>query len=457
MRRTGLLVASLAGGLWGATLPAQPARPGPAAPAGETLYPLKVAPGGRGLVDQSGRPFLLVGDAAWSLIAQLSDQHADAYLADRRQRGFNAVLVNLIEHQFSDSAPRDIYGLAPFTGKVFTTPDDAYFAHADHIIQSAAQKGIVVLLAPVYVGYGCGDQGWAAEMLAASDADMTAWGRFLGQRYAGYDNILWVIGGDADPTSCTPSVKGKLQDVVNGIQQYDTRHPFTAHNVRGMMGITPWTGASWLNVNTTYTSGSEYSAAQTGYAVTPTLPFFLIEAYYENEGAGGSDLRAQSYWTLLSGGFGNVFGNCPIWFFGSSTGDTGCGTMNWRAVLGSQGSLNMEHFHTLFAARHWWSLVPDLSHSVLTSSAGGGHVTAACAADSSSIVAYLPSNSSVTISGACLRDSTMTAWWVNPGNGQATAIGTVSSRTPHTLTAPSSADWVLVVDSPSFGFGQPGG
>jgi Protein of unknown function (DUF4038)/Putative collagen-binding domain of a collagenase len=424
---------------------------------GAYAYPLRVGPTGRHLVDQNGKAFLLVGDAAWSLIAQLTDTAADSYLANRQQLGFDAVLVNLIEHLFSDSAPRDIYGLAPFTGKLFTTPNAAYFAHADHIIQSAAQKGILVLLVPAYTGYGCEDQGWATEMQAASDSDMTAWGRFLGQHYAGYDNIVWVIGGDADPTTCSPSVKGKLQDMVNGILQYDTRHPFTAHNQRDEMGIVPWTGASWLDVNTTYTSSNEYSAAGQAYALTPTLPFFLIEAYYENEGAGAQELRAQSYWTLLAGGFGHVFGNCPIWFFGSRTGDPSCGTFDWRSQLGAQGSLNMEHFQKLFTARHWASLVPDLGHTVVTSSAGGGTVTAACAADSTSIVAYLPSNSSVTVSGACLRDSTMTAWWVNPSNGQATSVGTFSSRSPRTFTTPSGSDWVLVVDSPSSGFGTPGG
>jgi hypothetical protein len=429
------------------------------APPGPYVYPLAVGPTGRYLVDQNGKPFLMVGDAAWSLIAQLADTAADSYLANRQQLGFDAVLVNLIEHQFADNAPADIYGLAPFTGKVFTTPNEAYFAHADYIIQSAAQKGILVLLAPAYVGFGCGDQGWAAEMQAASDADMTAWGQFLGQRYASHDNILWVIGGDADPTSCSPSVKGKLQDVVNGIRQYDTRHPFTAHNVRGMMGITPWTGASWLNVNTTYTNGNDYAQAQTAYAVTPALPFFLIESNYENEGADPQGLRAQSYWTVLSGGFGNVFGNCPIWFFGSTTGQGDCGTLNWRGALGSTGSTNMSHFQKLFTGRHWGSLVPDVSHTVVTSSSGAGTVTAACAADSSSIVAYLPARGSVTISGTCLRDATMNVYWVNPQSGAATSAGTVSSRSPQTLTPPTggAGDWVLVLDSPSFAFAQPGG
>jgi hypothetical protein len=427
-----------------------------APPPGSYVYPLAVGPTGRYLVDQNGKPFLLVGNAAWSLIAQLTDTAADTYLADRQQRGFSAILVNLIEHQLSDSAPADIYGIKPFTGTVFTTPNAAYFAHADHIIQSAAAKGILVVLDPTYLGFGCGSQGWCAEIQAASDADMTAWGQFLGSHYGGYDNIIWVIGGDDDPPA---AVKPKLVDVVNGIRQYDTRHLFTAHNMRTEMAIVPWTGATWLTVNDTYTDGLEYTYAQTAYAVSPAMPFYLIEANYEGEGASPDQNRAQSYWTVLTGGFGHFFGNCPLWGFGTVQSAPFCSGTDWRSALGSQGSQGMTHFGKLFNARHWYGLVPDLAHTVLTSGygSGGSYVTAAYAADSSSIIAYLPSGGTVTVSGSRLRDSTMTAWWVDPSSGAATLVGTVSSRTPQNFTAPSGADWVLVIDSPSFGFATPGG
>ena len=50
----------------------------------------------RYLVDQKGDPFLLQGDAAWSLIvATESDAEVEQYLENRRQKGFNTILVNL--------------------------------------------------------------------------------------------------------------------------------------------------------------------------------------------------------------------------------------------------------------------------------------------------------------------------------------------------------------------------
>ncbi len=147
--------------------------------------------------------------------------------------GFDAILTNLIEHKFAKNAPANIAGAAPFTGKAFATPNEAYFAHADYIIQSAANNGILVLLAPLYLGYNCLDQGWCAEVKAATQAEMYAWGRWVGNRYKNFDNIMWVIGGDTDPSP----VKAKVQAMVDGILSVDTRHPFTAHNARGQTAV----------------------------------------------------------------------------------------------------------------------------------------------------------------------------------------------------------------------------
>ena len=432
--------------------------PPPTPGGGAYLYPLRSEPTGRYLVDQNGTPFFLTGDAAWSLIGQLSDQDADTYLSNRQQLGFTLVLVSLLEHKFSTNAPANIYNIRPFSGKAFTTPNEAYFAHADYVIQSAAQKGIVVLLAPDYLGYGCGDDGWCVETQAATTAEMQAWGHYVGSRYKNYDNIVWVIGGDMAPTP----VLDKMQAMVDGIRSVDTGHPFTAHNARGQMAITPWSGASWLNVNNIYGDGvTDYMAALTAYDVTPTLPFFLIESRYDGEGATAQSLRYQSYGTVLSGGFGHIYGNCPIWNFSAPSARTFCpGAPAWQGQLNNQGALNMFYLRQLFDSRHWYNLVPDVSHVALTEGSGiagqTDYVTAAYGSDGSSLIAYLPTSRTVTVSGSRLAGGSMTAWWYHPGTGIATAIGTYSTTGTRSFTPPASGDWVLVVDGSNFGFPAPG-
>jgi uncharacterized protein DUF4038/collagenase-like protein with putative collagen-binding domain len=425
------------------------------------VYPLKIGPTSRYLVDQKGEPFLLVGDAAWSLIGVLSDSDSDFYLENRKQLGFTAVIVSLIEHTFAPKAPANFYGITPFIGQPFVTPNESYFAHADYIVKSAAAKGIVILLDPLYLGFGCGSQGWCREVQAATTSQLMVWGQYVGNRYKNFDNIIWMIGGDTDPSP----VKDKVQAMVDGIRSMDSRHLFTAHNNVEQMAVTPWAGADWLTLNNVYTySGIAYRSMMDAYSLSPPMPVFLVEAWYENEhGVTESGLRAQSYWTVLSGGFGHVFGNCPIWAFGFANT---CTSKDWKAALNDVGSMGMRHFQALFKSRHWHTLVPDTTQNVLTAGYGTfgtvAHARAACAADGSSILAYLPSSltaqsGSVTVNGSCLNAKTMMAWWYDPSTGMASRIATYSTSGALTLSPPSSdRDWVLVLDSANYSFPPPG-
>ena len=424
--------------------------------------PLVISSNKRYLADQNSKPFFLVGDAAWSLIAQLNKSDADLYLQNRSSLGFDLIMVNLIEHQFATNAPNNFYNVAPFSGTAFqSTPNEAYFANADYIIQSAAQKGIVVLLAPVYLGYDCGGQGWCSEVKAASLAQMLSWGQYVGNRYKNYTNIIWLIGGDTDPSTPT-DVRPKLAQVVAGIQQNNSNPIFTAHNDEEEMAIDPWSGASWLNLNDVYTySTTQYANAKNAYQLSPTIPFFLLETAYENEHSStAQQLRAQSYWTVLSGGFGNIFGNCPIWHFnGDASGSFCLNSIKWKTQLGNQGSLNMKYFAQLFNSRYWYNLIPDFNHKVLTVGYGTNgntdYVTAASASDGSSIIAYLPTSRAVTVNTSSINGTNINVWWYNPSNGSATLNGTYANSGLRTFT-PAAGDWVLVIDNAALNLPTPG-
>ena len=149
-------------------------------------FPLKTAANGRFLTDQKGEPFLVVGDTAWSLIVQLSEDDIDRYLEDRQKRGFNSIIVNLIEHKFSTNPPKTLAGLAPFmTTGDFSTPNPAYFDFAHKVVEKANQRGIVVWLFPSYLGYGGGDEGFFREMKASGKGSLRSYGRFVGKRFRG--------------------------------------------------------------------------------------------------------------------------------------------------------------------------------------------------------------------------------------------------------------------------------
>ena len=137
-------------------------------------YPLRVSPDHRHLVDQNGTPFLIQGDAPWSLISGLTNEEAELYLENRRQKGFNSIIVNLIEHKFR--GPVNRFGEGPFnTPGDFSTPNEKYFQHSDWVIRKAAEKGIQVFLAPIYLGYIGTDEGWIEETLANGPEKCRGW------------------------------------------------------------------------------------------------------------------------------------------------------------------------------------------------------------------------------------------------------------------------------------------
>jgi hypothetical protein len=77
-------------------------------------FPLKLSADRRYLIDQHDQPFLVIGDSPWSLIVEPTPAQVDLYLDDRAAKGFNLLLVNLLEHKFSTQPPKLRDGTPPF-------------------------------------------------------------------------------------------------------------------------------------------------------------------------------------------------------------------------------------------------------------------------------------------------------------------------------------------------------
>ena len=409
----------------------------------------------RYLRNQQMTPHFLLGDSAWSLIAQLSLADAKVYMADRRARGFNALLVSIIEHNYATNAPQNANGDTPFTGTTFTTPREAYFAHVDNVLRAAAAFGITVLLDALYLGYDLND-GWGQEVIAASTADMTSWGQFVGNRYKNFKNIIWVVGGDTDPTS----VASKVRACANGIRDYDKWHLFTSHNGRPSLGTTPWSGSdTWLNLNNIYCDDKPYLQASSAYS--GTLPFFMIEAGYENDtqyGLSVQGLRAQAYWAWLAGACGYIFGNCPLWSLSATPGYcANTSYTDWHSVLNTAGAQDMTRFNNFVNTFAWYVVVPDTAHTTLTSGYGtsgqADYATCARVADGALVLIYMPTNRTMTVDMTKLRGTT-TARWFDPTNGTyaADAASPLSNTGTHNFSRAAANsgganDWVLVLEA----------
>jgi len=66
-------------------------------------WPLRVSASGKYLEDQDGVPFPIVGEAAWSITAQLNPADVIVYLNDRQAKGFTAIMVQRLSSASSQA------------------------------------------------------------------------------------------------------------------------------------------------------------------------------------------------------------------------------------------------------------------------------------------------------------------------------------------------------------------
>ena len=419
-------------------------------------FPLQVSTNNRYLEDQASNSFLMVGDSPWSLMVVPTYAKADEYLSARDTLGFNTILVQLIENEFG--GPANANGDSPFSGTAFQSAENEdYFLFCDSVIDRATALGFTIMLFPAYIGYECGAEGWCAEIQAASVAQMKSWGEYAGNRYKNNPNIIWVISGDAQ-ASLYAGVREKLDSVARGIKLADTVYPnriMTTHNQPWSTAVDDWDGSGgryWLTLNSIYHYDYDwYDEANAVYSVSPTMPFYALENWYEASGdlPSAQELRAQSYWTTLAGGIGHTFGNFPMWYFGAG----------WEASMDDQGSLNMWHYGKLFQSRYWHKLVPDITNTVLTSGYGTGTTlaTAAKASDGSSIIAYSPDSKTLTFDPTTMMGDSVRVYLFNPATGGVTFVG--NEDTGDNFTVATTGERVVVIDSENYDnfFAAPGG
>ena len=425
------------------------------------------------------KPVFITGDDAWSMHVQLSDSDIQFYLSDRAARGFNAIWVALVDNTYSNHPPKDCYGNVPFNGADFTNENPKYWARVGQTLSWAAAQGITVLASPAFVGYGC-KGGYCQSYRNSSTDVLRAYGQFLGDRYKGYPNIIWLIGGDADPADS--NVQSKLDALAKGIKSADTVHLMTTENYRGTSSNDVWAGARWLDLDALYLEPTAIPAkTQTDY-LAGTYPVFMMEDWYEGEHSMTDlEVRMEGYWAVLSGStLGRIFGNYAIWHFSW----TQVMADPWKSQLNAPGSVGQEWLGKLFRSREHWKLIPDIDHAVMTAGYNPRPIwrsaratlrsfvyglpirptsmlsVAARTSDGRTIIAYVPNGNAttITIDMSKVMDTTSRAicWWFNTRDGSSTLIGTFATSGTQKFTPPDANDWVLVVDSLSANLAAPG-
>jgi len=412
----------------------------------------------RYLIEGDGTPTLIISDSPQGMLVAISTSDMATYFSTRAGQGFNAAQVHVIAGAtFGGNADRSTFDdVDPFnTPGDISTPNSTYFARMDTMVRLAYENGITLFLD-------------AAEMVDSHDlwkdngnTDCYNWGAFLGARYKSWPNVVWMVGNDfQDWTTDSASVTA-LVNVLNGLQSADTyRGLYTAwldYFVSASRDSEDFEAESTIDFGYTYYIA--YDKIGTEYALTPAMPVWLAETYYENEtqlGLACTDLilRKQQYGAMLAGACGITYMN-DYWGFKDS---------GWQAALSSQAVTEVGYLKTLFETYDWWLLVPDTSHTVLTD----GYATwatgttqpdsnefAYCAwiTDGSLAIIYMSDNRTMTVDMSEFN-GTVTARWYDPTDGGYTtdAASPLSNSGTHEFSRAvandaGDDDWLLVLNT----------
>ena len=336
-------------------------------------FPLQVSQNGRHLVDQQRTPFFYQADTPWFLFYKLSLPEIEEYVDQRRAQGFNALQIMLTGAR--DSV--NLYGVGPFRNQDdLTQPNEAFFVRVDSVLQLLERKNMLAALVPIWAGccasdYAGTDRAGNPLPLNRAGADgARTFARYLADRYCGFPNLLWIIGGDNDPY-------GAYAEYAALAEVLDDRCPntlMTYHAASTHSSTDVFPDADWLDLSMVYTyfrgfdrawnrvQPDAYEVSRAERRKTPARPFFLGESTYEGEHlpwGSAEQVRKQAYYAVLSGAAGHAYGS-DNWHL----------PHNWRQVLQYPGAFSMEPLRRRMEERRWYEYVPDPDHAVLTQGAG---------------------------------------------------------------------------------------
>lgn len=440
---------------------------------------LQVSDNRRFLVTTEQRPFFYLGDTAWQMLYRMDRGEIDVYLRDRAEKRFTVVqCVILGELDGLETPNRE--GHLPLHDLDPARPNEAFFALVDYTVSRAAEFGLYVALLPTW-GSHVEDKLHPRfrNYHPFTEQNARAYGEYLGRRYRDRTNVIWMLGGDRNPTGH----EAIWNAMAAGIREHDTAALMTYHCQGYASAARYWRDAAWLDFNLIQSGHARFSTRnwqmiEREYGTPPTRPVFDAEPGYEDHPAAFDpanprftdyDVRKAAYWAVFAGAFGHTYGHHSVWQVYRPGEDAPIlePTMGWRQALDAAGAGQMQHLRALMESRPFLTRIPDqgrvndvgtdTDHVQVTRDGTEGK------RDATTILVYLPIMREVRIDTSVLAGERLRSWWFDPRTGRARLIG----ETPNTGSYERPAeqriqpgdggpDWVLVIDDAAKNYPLPG-
>ncbi|MCR5107778.1 MAG: glycoside hydrolase family 140 protein [Lachnospiraceae bacterium] len=309
------------------------------------------------------KPFFWLGDTAWLLFTNITEDEAYVYLKNRAEKGFNVIQSVLVY------ATEGLNDNNKMPTRRYDVEKEEYWTHCDKVIRIAEELGLYMALLPA----------WGSivknNILNTDNAEKYA--DFLARRYENNKNIIWILGGDIKPEGYEP-VYEKMAQVFKRIDpdKLIGFHPF------GRCSSSLWfNDAKWLDFNIFQSGHRRYDQCELGawddtsnimsmygednwkyveYDLSksnrPTLdgePSYewIVQGLHDDTQPYwiAKDVRRYAYWSVFAGAAGHTYGdNSIIMFFdGNKDGVVYGAKEHWKDSLHHAGSGQMGYLKEL--------------------------------------------------------------------------------------------------------------
>ena len=424
---------------------------------------LKVTDNQRYLVHENGTPFFWLGNTSWLMPERLNRDEVEFYLTREREEGYNVEQIQVLnaiptfniygQQANDDSFNFDKYTASANSKSASNNTSYGYWEHLDYIVDFAASQGI-------YIAMDCI---WGSQIEKMTPSKAAQYGRFLGERYAGKPNIIWMIGGDIMGDKGMES----WDALARAIKKADPNHLMTFHP-RGRTTSAWWyNDREWLDFNM-FQSGHRRYGQRNGdgdYTIKDNTeednwrfvemsrsgwsdselrrevkgqqkPVIDGEPSYEDIPQGlhdfsaprwqDYDVRRYAYWAVLAGCLGHTYGHNSIMQFMRPGVLASFGAEKaWWDAMNDPGYKQMKYLKWLMLALPYTGAEPD--QSVISSQNGLRYDRIIALRGHDFMLVYNYSGKPVELDLSKISGTKKRAWVMNPADGTLKFLGDYDS------------------------------